>query len=119
MRVVVDSPVWIDHLRATDKLIQILLSENRVFLTNTILGELLVGNLSRRSAILTQLLDLPRLEVPDFHLVFLLLEEQNLFGSGLNWGDVTILATCVEHRVPLYTRDVRLHRAAAKLNLAI
>ena len=119
MRVVVDSSVWIDHLRATDKLIQILLSENRVFLTDTILGELLVGNLPRRSTILTHLLQLPRLDAADFHFIFLLLEAQNLFGSGLNWGDVTILATCFENRIPLYTRDVRLHKAAAKLNLAI
>ncbi len=118
MRVVVDSSVWVDHLRAGDRLVQTLLIENQVLMTDTILGELLVGNLSKRPIALVQLLDLPRLHAPDFRFVFLLMEEQRLYGSGLNWGDVTILATCFENRHPLYTRDARLHKAAAKLNLA-
>lgn len=118
MPVVVDSSVWIDHLRSADKLVYSLLINDEIVLTETILGELLVGSLLDRPGTMAQLLDLPRVRPSSFQFIFLLVEENGLFGAGLNWGDVSILASCYENNLRLFTRDARLHKAALKLKIA-
>ena len=118
MAVVVDSCIWVDHFNRHDPSLARLLAEGEVLITETVLGELLVGNLVRRKLTAKSLLQLPRLATPGFDFVLHFLEEFQIFGLGLGWGDLNILATCYEQNIPLYTRDLRLQKAASKLSIA-
>ena len=60
MRVLVDTAIWIDHLRSTDARLVSLLSEACVVTHDHIIGEVAMGSLKNRRLILDALLDLPR-----------------------------------------------------------
>jgi len=66
----------------------------------------------RRPAPLPRSVECPPRHVLDF------LENHRLFGSGLSWGDVQLLAAADFNAVPLWTLDKRLEQAAQTLGLA-
>jgi hypothetical protein len=47
-----------------------------------------------------------------------LIENQQLYGRGLSWNDIQLLASSLIHHVPLWTRDRRLREAADSLHAA-
>ncbi len=95
-----------------------LLSHDTVVTHSVVLGELAVGNLRDRARTLAHLhalldaVESPPRDVLDF------LENQRLYGVGLSWGDVQLLAASKLNAVPLWTLDQQLSQAAQSLNLA-
>lgn len=58
--ILVDTSIWIDHLRAGDDRLARLLDEGRVVAHPLVTGELALGNLRHRGAVLGALQDLPQ-----------------------------------------------------------
>jgi len=71
--ILVDTSVWIDHLRTSDALLTNLLVEERVLAHPYVIGELALGSMKDRDLVLGSLLDLPRasLATPEetFHFI--------------------------------------------------
>ena len=114
----VDTSVWIDHLRRADQVLIDLLSRRQVLVHPFIIGELAVGNLRPREAVLEELQRLRRVVVADDNEVLRLVEHEHLFGVGLGYIDVHLLAsTRLTPETSLWTRDRVLLAAAERLAL--
>ena len=91
----VDTSVWVDHLRNGNSRLAALLIDDQVVCHPFIIGELACGHLRRRAEILALLAALPRAQVA-----------------------VHLLASAMISGCPLWTLDRALGRAAASLSIA-
>jgi predicted nucleic acid-binding protein len=116
--ILVDTSVWIDHLRNNEPMLANLLTSNSVLSHPFVRGELALGNLSQRSVILSALDNLPQAPVAFTDEVNLFIETHALFGLGIGLIDVHLLAsTQLANNAKLWTRDKRLLVVAMRLNV--
>lgn len=114
----VDTSVWIDHLRNSNSRLVSLLEDAEVLTHPFVLGELVLGRLAQRSEILELLENLPRAEVALHEEVLSMIEDRGLAGSGVGWVDAHLLASALLSRAPLWSLDRKLASAAKLLDLA-
>ena len=113
MRVLVDTNIWIDHLRKTEPVLVGLLERDQVCVHQSVITELALGNLKNRSFFLKMLERLMIVRNVDDQGVRYLVEERRLWGRGLSAVDAALLASVVvTPGVSLWTRDKRLRQAA-------
>jgi len=115
--ILVDTSVWIDHLHHSDEHLEELLLSNQVCIHPFILGELSCGNVSNRNEVLSLLKTLKRIELALDEEVFILIDDRKLFGKGLGFIDIHLLASAMIHHVPIWTRDKSLLRIAGELGI--
>ena len=117
--ILVDTSVWVDHLRANEPLLASLLTRNRVLGHPFVRGELALGNLRQRETILSALDNLPQAPLVFNDEVNYFIEKNVLFGLGIGLVDAHLLAsTRLMGNTRLWTRDKRLLTAAVRLNLS-
>jgi predicted nucleic acid-binding protein len=116
--VLVDTSVWVAHLRQGDISLEDLLYEERVVCHPFIVGELACGNLQNRSEILKHLQALPQSITAGHAEVLLFIDNYGLMGKGLGYIDMHLLASAMLTKIPLWTLDKKLHEVAGKLGLA-
>ncbi|MCV9998104.1 VapC toxin family PIN domain ribonuclease [Pararhizobium sp. YC-54] len=117
--VLIDTSIWIDHLRLNEPEVTDLLLQRRLLMHPYIIGEIALGTLRNRSAILGMLAELPTSRLASPAEVLRLVDQNKLFGLGIGYVDAHILASLrLTARSQLWTRDKRLHAAAMKLGLA-
>lgn len=114
----IDTSVWIDHFRRSDDRLADLIEDRLAATHDFVIGELACGNLRARGKTLDDLNALPRLETASTSDVAVLLEQNKLYGLGLGWIDMHLLATAVLTHATLYTRDQVLAAAAKRLGVA-
>lgn len=118
--ILVDTSVWIAHLRAADVALAKLLEAGAVLVHPFVIGELALGNMRRRETVLTALSDLPRTVVATDVEVLAFIDRQGLFGRGIGYVDAHLLAAVrLSAGTRLWTNDRRLHDIAVELGLAI
>jgi len=115
--ILVDTSVWIDHLRRTNSTLVALLEAGEVCTHPFIVGELACGNLAHRHEILSALEALPQLEVAEHQEVLGFVDMRKLAGRGLGWGDAHLLASALLEQCGFWTLDKRLATVAAELAL--
>ena len=116
--ILVDTSVWVNHLRAADSRLAELLEDGQVLCHPFVVGELACGNLRRRAEVLALLADLPQLPALATEDVMGFVDGHRLMGKGLGWIDVHLLAAAVASRETLWTKDRRLADAANRLGVA-
>ena len=117
--ILVDTSIWIDHLHRTELDLVAVLEEAEVCLHPMIIGELALGSLRDRSAILSMLFDLPAVPVATHAEVLRLIQSNALYGTGLSLVDAHLLAALrLSEATKLWTRDRHLHSAARQLGVA-
>ena len=118
MRVLVDTNIWIDHLRKTEPVLVDLLERDQVCVHQSVITELALGNLKNRSFFLKMLERLTIVRNVDDQGVRHLVEERRLWGRGLSAVDAALLASVVvAPGVSLWTRDKRLRQAARDMGV--
>ena len=115
--VLVDTSVWVDHLRRGSVGLDMPLGGGQVLCHPFIVGELACGNLKNRSDILALLQTLPTVRTAEEDEVLPFIEKYRLMGKGLGYIDVHLLASSLLSHVPLWTFDKRLGDAAAVLGI--
>lgn len=115
--VLVDTCVWVEHLRDGHAALAQALGEGSVLMHPAVAGELACGNLMNRKQILTDLAALPTAAVATDEEVMRLIDDRKLWGRGLGWIDVHLLASALLSDVRLWTFDKRLGNAAAELRV--
>jgi predicted nucleic acid-binding protein len=117
--ILVDTSVWVDHLRATDRPLVGLLDAGQVLGHPFVIGELALGKLRRREIILGALQDLPQASVATDEEVLHFIDRHALHGRGIGYVDAHLLAAvALTAGTTLWTRDRRLHDAAVRLGSA-
>ena len=116
--ILVDTSVWVDHLRAGDEALARLLSLEQVLAHPFVTGELALGNLGNRATVLEALLGLPQAQAATDAEVLQLIGAQELFGNGIGYVDAHLLASArLTPGTLLWTRDRRLMQAGVRLGL--
>ena len=113
----VDTSIWVDHLRARDTRLAQALEDGLVWTHPFVIGELACGNLAKRGEVLGLIGALPSAPVADHEEVFAFVESRRLMGRGLGWVDMHLLASAVLAAVPLLTSDKNLSIVARALRL--
>ncbi|MFM9995171.1 MAG: type II toxin-antitoxin system VapC family toxin [Phycisphaerales bacterium] len=110
--ILVDTSVWVDHLAIGDPRMASLLQGERVVVHPFVIGEIACGNLSDRAEIMHLLGTLPAIAPARHDEVLALLDAHRLWGRGIGWVDVHLLAAAAIAGTALWTRDQRLAAAA-------
>ena len=117
--ILVDTSVWVDHLRDPEAELETLLNANDVLMHPMVIGELACGNMRNRKQALEQWHSLPRINEVTHEQVISLIETSNLMGRGLGFVDVHLLCSVLNYPgSQLWTRDKKLNGIANKLNIA-
>ena len=117
--ILIDTSVWIEHLRKGNRALAHLLNNNQVLIHPFVIGEIACGTLADRDEVLARLKDLPVLPKADESETLYCIERHQLMGLGLGYIDVHLLAaTLLAPPTRLWTRDNRLKAAAKKMNVA-
>ena len=115
--VLVDTSVWVSHLRDGNAELANLLNNGRVLCHPLIVGELACGNLKDRALILSSLQLLPMSIEAEHHEVLLFIENNFLMGKGMGFVDVHLITSSVLTGVPIWTLDKKLAQAADALHI--
>jgi predicted nucleic acid-binding protein len=117
--ILIDTSVWIDHLRSGDRTVVRLLNTGQILAHPFVIGELALGNLRQRQLIRDTLLDLPRIIVASDQEVLHFIGQHRLFESGIGYVDAHLLAAArLTAETTLWTRDKHLYATADRLALA-
>jgi predicted nucleic acid-binding protein len=118
--ILVDTSVWVDHLRAGNKMLGGLLEAGTVLIHPFVIGEIALGHLRQRETILSALSDLTSAKVATDAEVLRFIDGHELFGRGIGYVDVHLLAAVrLTEGTEFWTNDARLHGIALELGLAI
>lgn len=116
--ILVDTSVWVEHLRHGLPRLATLLLEGEVLIHPWVIGELACGNLRNRSQVLELLQGLPAATVARDAEVLLLIERERLMGRGIGYVDAHLLASALLSHCRLWTQDRRLAAEAKQQGLA-
>lgn len=114
----VDTSVWIDHLRKADPDLAKRLYDGAVVCHPFVIGEIALGDITRRPDVLELLQALPALDVAAHEIVLRFVEQHDLAASGLGWVDVHLLTAARTSGAQLLTHDRKLRAQAVRLRLA-
>ncbi|MGA2600052.1 MAG: PIN domain-containing protein [Bryobacteraceae bacterium] len=117
--ILVDTSVWVSHIRQADGGLTRLLSERQVFLHPFVIGELACGNLPNRKQTLYEFTWLQSASLATQDEVLEMIEVHKLHGRGVGWADVNILASALLHDCPLWTLDNALREAAKTVGVKV
>lgn len=115
--VLVDTSVWVEHLRSGNIGLEDLLNNGLVVCHLFIVGELACGNLSNRSEILSLLQALPLANHAEHEEVMRFIENYSLMGKGLGYIDMHLIVSAILTEVPIWTLDRKLNEVSSKLRL--
>lgn len=116
--ILIDSSVWIDHIRSQLAELSTLLSTQRVVQHPFATGEVALGSMANRERIVATLASLPQAVVGDEASFLHFVQENEIAGTGLGFVDCHLLVSAKRHQATLWTRDKRLHVQAERLGLA-
>jgi len=117
--ILVDTSVWVDHLRRGDPGLVDLLERSIVIMHPFVVGEIACGSLHNREAILELLQDLPAAAVAEGDEVLRFIESHVLHGKGIGYVDVHLLASvALTEGAKVWTRDKKLRLVAQMMGCA-
>jgi predicted nucleic acid-binding protein len=116
--ILVDTSVWVDHLRKRNARLEDLLNDGLVLVHPFVVGELALGRLKRRSEVLGLLEEMPQAEAASHAEALEFVDRHSLAGSGIGWIDAHLLVSAALSRASLWTLDSRLAKAASRLALS-
>jgi hypothetical protein len=116
--ILVDTSVWVFHLRKGEPELATLLNNGEVLCHPFIIGELACGNMKNRSEILSLLCALPMAILAGHDEVLHFIEKNNLMGKGLGYIDIHLAASAVLTDIPLWTLDKKLQPVLKSLDVS-
>jgi predicted nucleic acid-binding protein len=110
--ILVDTSVWIEHVRSRNQQLAALLNDGCVLGHPWVIGELALGSLAGRSQIIGLLRNLPEAPLATDAEVLKLIDDRHLFGVGIGYVDAHLLASTLLAGARLWTRDKKLSAVA-------
>lgn len=117
--ILVDTSVWIDHLRSPELVLQEQLNRNNVLTHSIVVGELACGNLPKRKAFLKNLDALPKIMEGTHQDIRDLIETKKLMARGIGLMDAHLLYSALQQKgALLWTRDKNLRQLAQEQSVS-
>ena len=116
--VLVDTSVWVLHLREGNTKLENLLNKGQVMCHQFIIGEIACGNVKNRTEILTLLQLLPPVIQAKHEEVTAFIEANELMGRGLGYIDMHLSASAILTGIPMWTFDKKLDETNKKLGIS-
>jgi len=116
--ILVDTSVWVDHLRKEDPELSPLLANKQVLIHPFVIGEILIGSVRHRDRLESRLNALIQTKIVSDMEVNFFVRTHEIFGRGIGFIDAHLLVSAKLTGVSLMTRDKRLHAVATELGLA-
>lgn len=117
--ILVDSSVWIDHFRATDSDLVLLLSQGCVLQHAFVTAEIALGSIRDRDIVIQSLTMLPQVQQLDNDALLGFITRHGIAGAGLGVVDAHLLGAVVtDGGCKLWSRDKRLAAKAGELGVA-
>ena len=117
--ILVDTSIWVDYFRSGDQLLSYLLDRKQVLGHPFVFGELSLGSSRQRAELVAQLVKLRSAEVARHEEVLRLIDAHALYGRGIGYVDVHLLASAIlTPDTQLWSHDRRLNAAAEVLGVA-
>lgn len=117
--ILIDTSVWSDHFRRPIEALDVLLRQQLILIHPYVVGELAMGSMHDRAAVLEQLSVLVTLMPVRHSEVMTMIERERLFGTGLQYVDAHLLASArITSGCSLWAHDKRLKSAAERLGVA-
>jgi predicted nucleic acid-binding protein len=115
--ILVDTSVWIKHLREGDPDLIRLLEQGLVACHPFILGEIACGDIRNRYEIISLLNDLPSTDILDHSDIMEFIENRKIMNKGIGYIDVHLLGSALVSETPLWTFDKALKKIAIQLSI--
>lgn len=116
--VIVDTSIWIHHLRQGSKRLEKLLVDAKVACHPFVVGELACGNIKNRKEFLSLLRSLPMVPTITLDELLYFIDQNNLMGMGIGFVDAHLLSSVKLSNTTLWTSDKRLNAVAKKLGIS-
>ncbi|MBK1854565.1 hypothetical protein JO972_06320 [Verrucomicrobiaceae bacterium 5K15] len=118
MTVLADTNIWCQYFRDGKPVLTSLIEYDFLSIHPLVIGELSVGNLPQRKQTLIDLRAFPTVRAASYAETHHLIEENQLWGKGLQWNDLAILASVIASEdTLLWTDDKRLATAAEQFGV--
>lgn len=118
--ILVDTAIWIDHLRAAEPRLIEMLQLDEVGCHPLIIEELALGSIKQRDVVLDLLANLSQFPVATHEEVLHLVDQRRLWGRGLSAIDVHLMASvALAGGGQLWTRDKGLKNACADSGVSV
>ena len=118
MKVLVDTSVWISHIRKNNPVLDELLFGGEVVAHPFVIGELALGTFKGREKFVEQLAGIRQAAILDAEFVLTFVASAKLSGSGIGYVDAHLLASAVAYQLQLWTEDIRVEATARRLGVA-
>ncbi|AGS25819.1 type II toxin-antitoxin system VapC family toxin [Rhizobium etli] len=118
--ILVDTSIWIDHFRHRDAELSKIIEEDRLLCHPFVIGELALGSLRDRDAVMAFLAAQREAFIATHDEVMTMIDRHLIFSMGIGYTDAHLLAsTLLDRRSTLWTRDKRLAAAAQKAGASL
>jgi predicted nucleic acid-binding protein len=116
--ILVDTSVWIDHLRSADAKLQSLLQNDQIMTHPYIRLELALGSMASRENVLADLALLPQAPVVAAEEFFGLIDHKKLYRRGIGVTDLQLICCAIfDKSILIWTRDWGLSEIADELGI--
>ena len=115
--VLVDTSVWVRHLREGDSDLEQLLNNGELMCHPYIVGELACGNMKNRHEVISLLQLLPLATLARHEEILQFIEMNHLMGKGLGYIDIHLAASAVLSGVPILSYDKKLNEVSEGLGI--
>ena len=116
--ILLDTSVWVDHLRLGDALVVQALESGQAAVHSFVIGELACGNLKSRAGVIGLLQALSQVPTATDDEVLYFIDKHQLMGRGIGYVDAHLLAASTISGSLLWTRDKRLRSIATEQGVA-
>ena len=117
--ILVDTSVWADHLRSSDRDLSELLSSGEILTHRFVIEELACGHLPDRKDFLQMIHKVRQAPIASHQEILELIAIQKLCGTGLGSVDLHLIGSAMLAGAKIWSRDKALAREAAKLGISV
>jgi predicted nucleic acid-binding protein len=116
--ILVDTSVWIDHLRKSEAKLHDLLLNDEVVTHPLVRLELALGSIVNREKVLADIALLPHAATAGAEELFGLVELRRLYRRGIGITDIHLIASALfDKSISIWTRDRRLGEIAGEFGI--
>ena len=121
MKVLIDTSVWIDHLKNNNKLANKALTDEKddILVHTMIICELMLGGIKRDSELMVLFESQDKAVEASIEEVIAFVENNSVFGRGVGYVDCCLLASCILSDAAILTLDRKLEELARELGIEV